>query len=83
LLAKQLGGAGHDARNLVTLYQNPVNSPFMRGYENLIRNAVEAGETILYDVKPIYSGAQGMPAALTLQASGDNGFSLFLTILNR
>jgi hypothetical protein len=83
LIAKQLGGAGNDARNLVTLYQNPVNSPIMRGFENQVRAAVEAGERIRYTVTPIYRGTEAIPRAVTLSARGSNGFRLDVSVLNR
>ena len=33
LISRLLGGSGTDARNLATIYQNPVNTPVMRGFE--------------------------------------------------
>ena len=48
LLSNQLGGSGKDARNLVTLYQLPVNSPVMRDFETSVRSAVDRGEDIRY-----------------------------------
>lgn len=48
LLGNQLGGTGKDDRNLVTLYQNPVNSPVMRDFESFVRAAVEKGEVVRY-----------------------------------
>ena len=33
LIAKQFGGSGDDPKNLVTLYQYPVNDPYMNYYE--------------------------------------------------
>jgi hypothetical protein len=83
LIAKQLGGAGDDARNLVTLYQNPVNSPIMRGFENQVRAAVEAGEKVRYTVTPVYRGTEAVPRAITLSARGSNGFRLDVSVLNR
>ena len=43
LIARLLGGSGRDARNLATIYQNPVNTPIMRGFEQQVANAVRAG----------------------------------------
>jgi hypothetical protein len=37
LIARQLGGSGRKRQNLVTLLQNPVNSPFMSGFEDMIK----------------------------------------------
>jgi hypothetical protein len=83
LIAKQLGGAGDDVRNLVTLYQNPVNSPIMRGFENQVRAAVEAGERVRYTVTPVYRGTEAIPRAVTLSARGSGGFRLDVSVLNR
>jgi hypothetical protein len=82
LIAKMLGGTGQDARNLVTLYQNPVNSPIMRDLEQQIYNAVESGQTVRYSVEPIYRGTESIPRAITLRATGSGGFNLHVTILN-
>jgi len=41
LLGNQLGGSGSDPRNLVTIYQNPVNHPVMSSVEASIRKVVE------------------------------------------
>jgi hypothetical protein len=85
LLGRQLGGAGRGEegkRNLVTLYHIPVNTPIMRGYENRVRKAVEAGEAVEYSVIPIYRGIQDMPIAVTLHAKGSKGFFVAITILN-
>lgn len=83
LLGNQLGGSGKDARNLVTLYQNPVNTPVMRDFETSVRRAVEGGQTINYSATPIYKGNNLMPSGVTLNAVGDGGFQLDVTILNR
>lgn len=83
LLGKQLGGSGDDPRNLVTLYQNPVNSPIMRDYETSVRTVVENGEAVNYKVTPIYKGDDLVPMGITIQAKGTGDFSLYVTILNR
>jgi hypothetical protein len=82
LIARMLGGTGRDARNLVTLYQNPVNSPIMRDFEQEVYNAVDAGQTVKYSVQPIYRGTEAIPRAVTLRATGSGGFNLRVTILN-
>ncbi|MFG3229842.1 LamG-like jellyroll fold domain-containing protein [Kitasatospora sp. NPDC048194] len=80
LLANRLGGAGKGplARyNLVTLTQNPVNSPWMRDLiEQHIYDAADAGEVVQYSVKPIYDGANPVPVRLDFSAAGNKGFSL-------
>lgn len=83
LLGNQLGGSGKDDRNLVTLYQNPINSPLMRDFETSVRVAVEKGEVVRYQVIPIYKGNKLMPEGVTLRGRGTEGFSLDVTIINR
>jgi hypothetical protein len=83
LLGNQLGGSGSDARNLVTLFQNPANSPVMRGFENQVRGALDGGQLVDYAVTPIYRGADLMPMGITLQAQGSGGFNMFVSVLNR
>lgn len=54
LLANMLGGSGNDNKNLVTLYQQSVNTPTMRSFETKVQQAVKNGETVNYRVVPIY-----------------------------
>jgi hypothetical protein len=82
LLGRQLGGSGHVDSNLVTLFQNPVNTPIMSGIEAQVRAAVEAGETVRYRVTPIYDGDNPIPTQIRIQADGDDGFHLDVTIDN-
>jgi hypothetical protein len=82
LLGRQLGGSGDLAENLVTLQQNPVNSPIMRGFENQVRGAVESGQVVRYSSTPIYNGTNLVPRGITLSGSGSGGFDLNVTILN-
>jgi DNA-entry nuclease len=83
LLGKQLGGSGDDPRNLVTLFQNPVNSPVMRDFETSVRAAVENGEVVKYSSVPIYKGDNLIPSGVTMSATGSGGFKLDVTVLNR
>ncbi|MFB7240489.1 LamG-like jellyroll fold domain-containing protein [Streptomyces sp. NPDC056269] len=80
LLAGRLGGAGkgkYARRNLVTLTQDPVNSPLMRDLiEAPIYNAVKKGETVQYSVKPVYGGGNPIPIRLEFEAFGNRGFQL-------
>ncbi|WP_304598574.1 DNA/RNA non-specific endonuclease [Pseudocitrobacter sp. RIT415] len=82
LLGRQLGGSGDVPENLVTLQQNPVNSPVMRDFEGQVRVAVEKGETIEYTSTPVYKGDNLAPRGVTITAKGDQGFNLDVTILN-
>jgi hypothetical protein len=71
LLGRQLGGDGGVYQNLVTLYQNDVNTPLMSDIERQVRNAVESGQRVTYEVTPIYDGAQAMPARVHIRARGE------------
>ena len=84
LLGRQLGGSGDLAANLVALYQTRANSPVMRDYETAVAEAVEAGETVRYTVRPRYPSrrAEGPPAAIRITATGSRGFRLDVTIAN-
>ncbi len=76
LIGRQLGGSGDEAMNLVTLYQNPVNTPFMTKYENMVRKAADNGETIRYRVIPIYEGDIGMPAGVQMEGKSLNSTTI-------
>lgn len=83
LIGKQFGGSGDDERNLVTLYQTPVNSPYMTKYENQIRAALEKGETVRYRVTPIYSEDNLMckevhMEAQSLETNGSVNFNIVI-----
>jgi DNA/RNA non-specific endonuclease len=84
LLGRQLGGSGALAANLVALYQTRANSPVMRDYETAVAEAVQAGETVRYAVRPLYESrtAAGAPSAIRITASGDRGFRLDVTVAN-
>ena len=83
LLARMLGGSGSVEENLVTLYQQDTNSPVMSDFERLVYEAVDAGETVNYRVTPIYQPGNPMPVSVALQARGDQGLSIDVTIVNR
>jgi hypothetical protein len=84
LLGRQLGGTGDLPANLVALYQTRANTPVMRDYETMVAEAVRAGQTVRYTVRPIYPSPsyRGAPAAVAMTASGDRGFRLQVTIAN-
>jgi hypothetical protein len=84
LLGRQLGGSGQVASNLVALYQSRANSPVMRDYETMVADAVQAGETIRYEVRPLYQSpsARGAPRAVRIRASGNHGFRMDVEIAN-
>ncbi|MBO0439325.1 DNA/RNA non-specific endonuclease [Candidatus Enterococcus ikei] len=85
LIGRQLGGSGDDSRNLTTLYQTPVNTPFMTKYENQIRQALDKGETIRYRVTPVYEGTELLCKQIDLEAKGLNKnttIDFHVTILN-
>lgn len=83
LLGNQLGGSGSDPRNLVTIYQNPVNHPLMSSIEANVRKAVEGGQIVNYRVTPIYKGNNLIPCGITIRAEGSGGLNIYETILNR
>lgn len=83
LIAKLLGGSGSETRNLVTLIQNPTNTPVMSAFERQIATAVEDGQVVELTAQPIYRGAEAMPRAVTLSARGSGGFQLDVTVLNQ
>ncbi|WP_052869428.1 DUF6531 domain-containing protein [Streptomyces niger] len=86
LLANRLGGPGTGPlarHNLVTLTQNPTNTPDMKGLEAQVYNAVKGdpangipGQNVQYSVKPIYEGTNPIPIQLEISAFGDRGFKL-------
>jgi hypothetical protein len=84
LLGRQLGGSGDLAANLVALYQSRANTPVMRDYETAVAQAVQAGQTIRYRVRPVYPSRtfNGAPSAIRVTANGDHGFRMDVTIAN-
>ncbi|KIF76088.1 hypothetical protein QR77_23805 [Streptomyces sp. 150FB] len=79
LLADRLGGKGAGRlayHNLVTQTQNPTNSPDQRDQvEQKIFDAVDAGEIVQYNIKPIYEGSNPIPIRLEFSAFGNHGFT--------
>jgi DNA-entry nuclease len=85
LIGRQLGGTGDDARNLTTLYQTPVNTPYMTKYENQIRQALDKGETVRYRVTPVYEGTELLCKQIDLEAKGlakQSSINFRVTIFN-
>jgi len=84
LLGRQLGGTGDLPANLVAMYQTRANTPVMRDYETTVAEAVRAGQTVRYTVRPIYPSPshRGVPNAIRITAIGDHGFRLQVTIAN-
>ncbi len=84
LLGRQLGGSGEVAANLVALYQSRANSPVMRDYETMVAEAVRNGETVRYQVRPLYASAsdRGAPRAVRIRATGSRGFRLDVEVAN-
>ncbi|MEU3520467.1 RHS repeat-associated core domain-containing protein [Streptomyces sp. NPDC006654] len=78
LLADRLGGRGDLEENLVTLTQDPTNTPIMRDQiEQKIYDAVSNGETVRYEVRAHYPEPGDVaPHKLTFHARGDKGFTL-------
>ncbi len=84
LLGRQLGGSGQIAGNLVAMYQSRANSPVMRDYETMVADAAQAGETIRYEVRPLYTSptARGAPRAVRIRATGNRGFRMGVEVAN-
>jgi DNA/RNA non-specific endonuclease len=84
LLGRQLGGSGQVSSNLVAMYQSRANSPVMRDYETMVADAVQAGETVRYEVRPLYqsASARGAPRAIRIRAVGSRGFRMDVEIAN-
>lgn len=83
LIANVLGGSGNTPRNLTTLWSN-ANYPVMRRFEAEVQRAVEAGQTVRYQVTPIYRGSELIPRGVTMRAigSGTTPLSRHITVLN-
>jgi hypothetical protein len=84
LLGRQLGGSGQVAGNLIAMFQLRANSPVMRDYETMVADAVQAGETVRYEVRPLYisTSARGAPRGVRIRASGNRGFRMDVEIAN-
>lgn len=86
LIGKQFGGDGNDKRNLVTMIQEPVNSPLMTDYENYVRWAVSyKRETVRMRVIPIYQGKDLVPSDIQIEAQSmgkDRSINFNVTIPN-
>lgn len=65
------------------MYQNHANSPTMRDLENQIAAAVESGEVVDLRVTPVYVGDEPVARGVTIDAHGNNGTSIYQTVLNQ
>lgn len=90
LLGNQLGGSGDLPSNLVTLYQRDVNHPLMERIESEVRTVVENGipsqgilrQNVSYRVTPVYEGTSLVPRWLRIEAVGDAGYQMNVTLEN-
>lgn len=73
IIAKQLGGSGSDIRNLMTLTQNPTNSPQMRRFENEVARLARAGNVVELQVTPLYDDAILAPSGVLMVEMGSDG----------
>ena len=48
----------------------------MLKFENMVRRAIEGGETVEYAVTPVYNGTNLIPRAVTISAKGSKGFNI-------
>lgn len=77
LLAERLGGRPMRKRGIVTMTQEPTNSPIMRDMiEDVIYRAVDAGEVVQYSVIPQYVGDNLIAKSFLISAYGNKGFVL-------
>ncbi|WP_234042482.1 LamG-like jellyroll fold domain-containing protein [Streptomyces marianii] len=84
LIANQMGGARDTLRNFVAGYQDPANSPHMRGLENKITRAIKDGEMVTLGVLPVYGGTNpAIPNEIKMYAVGNKGYRLACTVHNR
>ncbi|MEU8621491.1 LamG-like jellyroll fold domain-containing protein [Streptomyces sp. NPDC048623] len=84
LIGNQMGGADYTMRNFVTGYQDPANTPHMRGLENDIVKAVRGGETVRVGVLARYGGSNpAIPDRIEMFAVGNKGYLLDCTVYNR
>ena len=67
LIANNHGGSGKDARNLVTITDG-TNHPGMTRHENKVTRHVNAGNTVLIEVKPNYIGNNPIPDSISMYA---------------
>ena len=54
----------------------------MRKVENQVVNAVKNDEIVNYKVTPIYNGSDPKPIAITMEAKGNKGLNIAVSILN-
>ncbi|WEG73877.1 DNA/RNA non-specific endonuclease [Vagococcus intermedius] len=86
IIGRQLGGSGDEYKNLVTIYQNPVNTPMMTKYENMVRAAADKGKTIRYRVYPVYEGDEPLPTEIRMEGQSldpQQTINFNITILNQ
>ena len=67
----------------MTLWQNPVNTPVMRGYETTVRGWADAGNDVLYSSTPIREGNNPMSVGVALSAESSAGRTLGVSVINR
>ncbi|MFC3898267.1 DNRLRE domain-containing protein [Lentzea rhizosphaerae] len=82
LIANCLGGADI-LENLVPLNQNATNNSMMyHRVEARVAERLKAGESIYYQVIPVYSGQSVVPDTVQIFARGDMGFKCVVDIPN-
>ena len=81
LLAARLGGSGRVPNNLITITQDPVNTPIMRDFEGQIYDAVAGGQTVQYTSRAIYGSGEA-PIGISMEAYGSGGFCLEVCLVN-
>ena len=70
LLGNLFGGSGTDPRNLAWMHEAINNSQFKTQFENLLRKALEGGETVKFGVRPLFRGAEKAPFGVEVWMQG-------------
>lgn len=78
LLGAQFGGGGN-IENIAALYPH-VNDPGMKSEETKVRNAIDSGEIVDYQVTVNYNGNNPIPTYIAITATSDKTTSIDLPI---
>ena len=70
LLGNLFGGPGEDPRNIGWMFKRINNSQFKTEFENILRAALESGETVAFGVRPLYKGSELAPYAVEVWLQG-------------
>lgn len=74
-------GSSDNPKNLATQTEF-ANQVLMQPYEEQVRQALEAGAKVIYQVTTVFRGQELMPRGYWLQAKGSNGLNFNVYIFN-